>query len=85
MAQPEPVGTFPTAASVYGMIDASGNSWDWTSSLFEPHVQASETRVIRGGSWRHPVGNAHSGHRGRDAPEIRFTDIGFRPASSVTT
>jgi len=84
-AQPEPVGTFPTAVSVYGMIDAAGNSWDWTSSLFEPHVKASTSRVVRGGSWVSPVDIARSANRGRYAPEYRGTFVGFRPASSVTT
>ncbi len=85
MAQPEPVGTLPTAASVYWMIDAAGNSWDWTSSLFEPHVTASSTRVIRGGSWGSPVGGARSANRGGYTPEARNSFFGLRPAGSVTT
>jgi len=84
-AQPEPVGTLPTAASVYGMGDAAGGVWDWTSSLFEPHVQASTTRVIRGGGWNNPVANARAADRFRDTPEYRSTNVGFRPARSVTT
>ncbi len=45
--QPEPVGAFPTAESVYGMLDAGGGVWDWTSSLFEPLREASSSRVLR--------------------------------------
>ena len=84
-SQPEPVGAFPTAASVYGMGDAGGGVWDWTSSLWEPLREASATRVIRGGSWSNPVGFARAAGRFRGTPEFRNTDIGFRPARSVTT
>jgi formylglycine-generating enzyme required for sulfatase activity len=84
-SQPEPMGTFATAVSVYGMGDAAGNVWDWTSSLFEPRVTASSTRVIRGGNWSSPVGFARAALRSRGSPEYRAPDIGFRPASPVTT
>jgi len=84
-SQPEPVGSFPTAASVYGMCDAAGNVWDWTSSLFEPHVTASTPRVFRGGCWDASVGYARAALRGRNSPEFRNAVVGFRPARSVTT
>ncbi len=83
-SQPEPVGTFEAAASVYGMGDAAGNVWDWTRSLFGPHVQASSSRVLRGGSWVSTVLLARAAGRSRDAPEVRSPVIGFRPARSVT-
>ena len=84
-SQPEPVGTFPTAVSIYGLVDAAGNSWDWTSSLFEPHVKVSENRVIRGGSWNFPVESARSAARNRYDPGLRLTNIGFRPARSLVS
>ncbi len=83
--QPEPVGAFPTATSVHGMVDAAGSFWDWTTSLFEPHVTASVSRVIRGGCWVSTVGFARAAIRFRLSPEGRNADLGFRPASSVTT
>lgn len=83
--QPEPVGAFPSAASVYGMEDAAGGVWDWTSSLFEPLREASTTRVIRGGSWNAPVGSALAALRNWNTPESWYPYVGFRPASSVTT
>ena len=84
-SQPEPVGTFATAASIYGMGDAAGNIWDWTSSLFEPHVTASETRVLRGGGWNLTVEHARAAYRHWSTPEYRSPAFGFRPASPVTT
>ncbi|MHC4820336.1 MAG: protein kinase domain-containing protein, partial [Planctomycetota bacterium] len=46
--QPEPVGTFPTAASVYGAGDMAGNVWDWTDSWLDAR---RSSRVVRGGGW----------------------------------
>lgn len=84
-SQPEPVGSFPTATSVYGMIDAAGNTWDWTSSLFDSRRAASESRVLRGGCWDNTVATARSALRGRSAPGDRSAYIGFRPARSVSS
>jgi serine/threonine-protein kinase len=84
-SQPEPVGAFPTAASVYGMGDAAGNVWDWTDSLYEPERPDSTSRVFRGGGWVNPVQVAQTANRVRNAPEGRSAVIGFRPARSVTT
>ncbi|MHC5052645.1 MAG: protein kinase domain-containing protein, partial [Planctomycetota bacterium] len=44
-AQPEPVGAFPAAESVYGMGGASGGVWDWTSSWED---ERRSSRVLRG-------------------------------------
>jgi len=82
--EPEPVGLFPTAVSVYGMGDAAGSVWNWTSSLFDPGDPPSGTRVIRGGAWGNPVLYARSALRARNAPEYRNANLGFRPARSVT-
>jgi len=84
-AQPEPVGAFPTATSVYGMVDAGGSFYDWTSSLFEPHVKASTARVVRGGCWVNSARFARAAARNWNTPEFRNPSIGFRPARSVTT
>jgi formylglycine-generating enzyme required for sulfatase activity len=81
-SQPEPVGAYPTAVSVYGMGDAAGNSWDFTSSLFEPHVRESSARVLCGGSWDYSVSYARAAHRSRLDPENRHALVGFRPARS---
>ncbi len=82
--QPEPIGAFATATSVYGVVDAAGSFWEWTSSLFEPHVQASGFRVSRGGGWANPVTYARSASRYSAHAGSRLVNIGFRPARSVT-
>src|SRR6185369_13348687 len=47
-SQPEPVGAFPTATSVYGMVDAAGGVHDWTDSWIDAR---RSSRVVRGGAW----------------------------------
>ena len=82
--QPEPIGSFPTAVSVYGMGDAAGNVYDWTSSLREPDIPGSKQRLFRGGSWGAPVDNARCGIYYGDLPDFRGGFLSFRPARSLT-
>ena len=67
------------------MGDSGGGVWDWTDSLYEPHLAASTTRVLRGGGWHIPVDNARTTNRIGCVPELQYIFIGFRPARSVTT
>ncbi|MCA9939126.1 MAG: SUMF1/EgtB/PvdO family nonheme iron enzyme, partial [Anaerolineales bacterium] len=57
-----PVGIFPDGASPYGVLDMSGNVWEWTRTMwgtrypYQPDdgredVSKSASRVLRGGSW----------------------------------
>lgn len=59
-----PVGSFPTDASPYGVLDMSGNVDEWCADWYGTHYYKSspvknptgpktgEARVSRGGSWR---------------------------------
>jgi serine/threonine-protein kinase len=78
--QPEPVGTFPTAASVYGVGDAAGNSWDWTSSWLDDR---HSLRVARGGAWGDPPAALRAAARGALQPSIRSAFFGFRCARGL--
>ena len=78
--QPEPVGRFPTATSVYGMVDASGNSWDWTDSWFDARRLG---RVAKGGAWLNPVNQLRCAARNQDNPAYHATDLGLRAARSL--
>ncbi len=41
-----PVGAFPSGASPYGVLDAAGQVFEWTST-----PAASERYIVKGGSW----------------------------------
>jgi serine/threonine-protein kinase len=79
-AQPEPVGAFPTAESIYGMGDASGGVWDWTSS-WEDDRQSS--RVVIGGSWDIRSSFMICAARFAVLPRERLNEIGFRCARNL--
>jgi serine/threonine-protein kinase len=79
-AQPEPAGSFPTAASIYGMGDAAGNCWEWTSS--EAGAGRS-LRVLKGGAWDNPARNLVCAVRFTEVPGFRGANMGFRCARSL--
>jgi serine/threonine-protein kinase len=76
-SQPEPVGSFPAATSVYGMIDASGNTWDWTDSWYDLR---RSWRVARGGAWCFHQPTLRCAYRFRYGPSLRDTFLGVRAA-----
>ena len=79
-AQPEPVGSFPTATSVYGMADAAGGAWEWTATLFDPR---RKEQVLRGGAWSSVLGNLRCAFRFSLAPTMRTPTTGFRCARDL--
>jgi formylglycine-generating enzyme required for sulfatase activity len=46
-----PVGSYPQGASSEGVLDLTGNGWEWTSSPFRPYGTegGARSRTIRGG------------------------------------
>jgi formylglycine-generating enzyme required for sulfatase activity len=79
--QPEPVNCFPTATSVYGMRDAAGNSFDWTSTWADP---ARTQRITKGGSW---LSAMHLLRCAVDHPrpaDRRFGFVGFRVVREIS-
>ena len=64
------------------MIDAAGNSYDWTDSWFDARAAA---RVLRGGGWSAPAGYLRCALRFSDEPGVRDPNYGFRPARSVSS
>jgi serine/threonine-protein kinase len=74
-AQPEPVGAFKTAESVYGMGDAAGSMWEWTDSWLD---ETESFRVLKGSAWFVVAAGMRLGRRAGDDPGGRFPYAGFR-------
>jgi iron(II)-dependent oxidoreductase len=83
-----PVGSFPDGKSPYGILDMSGNVWEWTQDWYLPYPGneiANENygenfKVIRGGSWYSNLDLARAATRGKALPEAGFNYLGFRCA-----
>jgi serine/threonine-protein kinase len=85
-----PVGSYPAGASPYGVLDMSGNVWEWTADWYDPNAYEQLTprnpsgpvsgnqRVIRGGSWYYQGRNLRAVNRHKDTPSADHDNIGFR-------
>jgi formylglycine-generating enzyme required for sulfatase activity len=84
-----PVGVFPGGDTPEGLVDISGNVYEWTSSAFHPYPyaadakredpeQADARRVLRGGSWFNSRVFARCACRLHYDPGYRNYDVGLR-------
>ena len=84
IGQTSAVGVFPDGASPYGVMDMSGNVWEWTLTEYETRnygtVNSNNARVLRGGSWRNTQYLARSTYRLHNDPTERSSSNGFRVA-----
>ncbi len=74
---PSPVGMFPDGNSPAGLVDLSGNAWEWTSSYND---ETGEARVVRGGSFYFDRGLARGASCNPSGPDTRNHGFGFRCA-----
>jgi formylglycine-generating enzyme required for sulfatase activity len=76
------VGMYPQGASPYGVLDLSGNVWEWCLNEYEQPERIQEEgnadRVRRGGSWGLVVAIASALARPLDWVDVRFDSLGFR-------
>lgn len=90
-----PVDTFPAGASPYGVLDLSGNQWEWVASAYRPYPYSADDgrenqtpgpiRSTRGGGHDSSEDELTTTQRGRNLsrnPKAGHHNIGFRCASS---
>jgi formylglycine-generating enzyme required for sulfatase activity/energy-coupling factor transporter ATP-binding protein EcfA2 len=76
-----PVGIFLEGASPYGVLDMSGNVWEWTRSNYETRkddLNSSDARGLRGGSFFNQSDLARCAYRYGNFPDLRGRHYGFR-------
>ena len=71
-----PVGSYVKGASPYGVLDAAGNVFEWTSTPFK-----TGQMTVKGSSWEDFAGLGRGAGRHGRTPNIRHTIIGFRCAT----
>ena len=85
-----PGGKFPEGASPYGVMDMSGNVWEWTEDWYQPYVgneydndfYGEKFKVIKGGSWYSNLDLARPAVWGKAFPDQKKNYIGFRCVAS---
>lgn len=91
MHQPEPAGFSPSCVSPFGVLDMSGNVWEWTLNAYTPYpleisddlLKLDESgrptrRAMRGGAWMSHPSWVRTAYRHARSLNSRLMDHGFR-------
>ncbi len=82
-----PVGSFPAGKCPFGLLDMSGNIWEWTQTKWrnnytapaDDSVQGDTARVVRGGSFLNDEGGVRcAARRFNNLPNDRGGSCGLR-------
>jgi serine/threonine protein kinase len=89
LAHPEPVGLRAAAASPFGVLDMSGNVWQWCEDDYKPYPGHQSgfpipegAKVIRGGSFKSDQQHVTTTTRNFELATDRSPRIGFRCAKT---
>lgn len=86
------VGSYPAGASVEGVLDLTGNVWEWVADWHDFRgyyrfptanplgVATGTERVVRGGAWTDTADRVRAGARTKLTPASRNNFTGFRCA-----
>jgi formylglycine-generating enzyme required for sulfatase activity len=88
------VGSYPNGKSPYGLLDMTGNAWEWTASDLKAYPGGQlppyrpglgEYKIFRGGSWRENKNEATATYRGYWAASGAddYSATGFRCVADV--
>ncbi|MCB9452931.1 MAG: SUMF1/EgtB/PvdO family nonheme iron enzyme [Anaerolineaceae bacterium] len=86
LKQTTPVTAYPQGASPYGVLDMTGNVYEWClTNINDPvsgttgeNLRSNSARVIRGGGWSDRFENARAVFRTGEPSESRLFAHGFR-------
>ena len=89
-----PVGAYPQGMSRFGVMDLSGNVWEWVQDCWHPDYEEAPTdgaawvepygicetnrRVIRGGSYDYGADAVRLSERLENNPKFGSASVGFR-------
>jgi serine/threonine-protein kinase len=85
-------GSYPASASPYGVMDTTGNVWEWVADWYDPLWYGKSptnnpggplsgvSRVLRGGGFNNPPWEVRAPHRHSGGPGGYAPDHGFRCA-----
>jgi serine/threonine-protein kinase len=77
----QPIDSFPTDESVYGVRGMAGNARDWTSTALGSETgEGRELRIVRGGAFNLPAVTTRSANRFWLSPGFVVNYVGFRLA-----